>query len=322
MISKKDIRKVASETLQLEAEAIVALTQQITEDFDSAVQTILDAQGRVIITGVGKSAIIAQKIVATLNSTGTPSIFMHAADAVHGDLGIIQENDLVMALSKSGNTAEIKVLIPLIKQRKVKIIALVGDLQSYLAQQADFVINCSVEREACPNNLAPTTSTTAQLAMGDAIAMCLLHARSFSDADFARYHPGGSLGKKLYLKVSDLSSSNEKPLVTSQDGIRKVILEITRNRLGAVAVLEENELKGIITDGDLRRMLESYADYNNLKAIDIMNADPKTIEEDHLAAEALQLMRTHHISQLIATDSGGLYQGIIHLHDLVREGIL
>ncbi len=322
MISKKDIRKVASETLQLEAEAIVALTQQITEDFDSAVQTILEAQGRVIITGVGKSAIIAQKIVATLNSTGTPSIFMHAADAVHGDLGIIQENDLVMALSKSGNTAEIKVLIPLIKQRKVKIIALVGDLQSYLAQQADFVINCSVEREACPNNLAPTTSTTAQLAMGDAIAMCLLHARSFSDADFARYHPGGSLGKKLYLKVSDLSSSNEKPLVTPQDGIRKVILEITRNRLGAVAVLEENELKGIITDGDIRRMLESYADYNNLKAIDIMNADPKTIEEDHLAAEALQLMRTHHISQLIATDSGGLYQGIIHLHDLVREGIL
>ncbi|WP_428985372.1 KpsF/GutQ family sugar-phosphate isomerase [Sphingobacterium oryzagri] len=316
-----DIKKSAVETLELEATAIQHLTQTIGEDFVSVVNKILNLQGRVIVTGVGKSAIIAQKIVATFNSTGTPSIFMHAADAIHGDLGIIQENDLIIALSKSGNTPEIKVLVPFLKQTGNTLVALVGNLTSFLAQQADYVLDTSVSREACPNNLAPTTSTTAQLAMGDALAVSLLTCRQFSDRDFAKYHPGGALGKQLYLRVADLSDQNGRPEVAPQANIREVIITITKFRLGATAVIDKHEILGIITDGDIRRMLEKYEDLTGLTAGDIMATSPKTIERNELAVEALQQMRQHNISQLLATQDGS-YQGIIHLQDLLKEGII
>ncbi|WDF67216.1 KpsF/GutQ family sugar-phosphate isomerase [Sphingobacterium oryzagri] len=321
MIHNIDIKKSAVETLELEATAIQHLTQTIGEDFVSVVNKILNLQGRVIVTGVGKSAIIAQKIVATFNSTGTPSIFMHAADAIHGDLGIIQENDLIIALSKSGNTPEIKVLVPFLKQTGNTLVALVGNLTSFLAQQADYVLDTSVSREACPNNLAPTTSTTAQLAMGDALAVSLLTCRQFSDRDFAKYHPGGALGKQLYLRVADLSDQNGRPEVAPQANIREVIITITKFRLGATAVIDKHEILGIITDGDIRRMLEKYEDLTGLTAGDIMATSPKTIERNELAVEALQQMRQHNISQLLATQDGS-YQGIIHLQDLLKEGII
>ncbi len=321
MIHNIDIKKSAVETLELEATAIQHLTQTIGEDFVSVVNKILNLQGRVIVTGVGKSAIIAQKIVATFNSTGTPSIFMHAADAIHGDLGIIQENDLIIALSKSGNTPEIKVLVPFLKQTGNTLVALVGNLTSFLAQQADYVLDTSVSREACPNNLAPTTSTTAQLAMGDALAVSLLTCRQFSDRDFAKYHPGGALGKQLYLRVADLSDQNGRPEVAPQANIREVIITITKFRLGATAVIDKHEILGIITDGDIRRMLEKYEDLTGLTAADIMATSPKTIERNELAVEGLQQMRQHNISQLLATQDGS-YQGIIHLQDLLKEGII
>jgi arabinose-5-phosphate isomerase len=273
------------------------------------------------MTGVGKSAIIAQKIVATFNSTGTPAIFMHAADAIHGDLGIIQKDDLVVCLSKSGNTAEIKVLIPLLKQADNKLACIVGDMQSYLAQQSDYKLDVTIETEACPHNLAPTTSTTAQLAMGDALAVALLECRAFTSADFAKYHPGGSLGKRLYLKVQDLSVLNEKPEVHPDASIRDVILEITKKRLGVVAVTLENDLKGVITDGDLRRMMEKFTYFEELSAKDIMNAQPKTIAKDELAVNALKLMKQYNITQLIVSQNGN-YNGVIHLHDLLKEGII
>lgn len=309
-------------TLDIEAEAVRNLKNFINNDFVACVQLLLKSKGRVVITGIGKSAIIAQKIVATMNSTGTPAIFMHAADAIHGDLGTIQQEDQVICISKSGNTPEIKVLVPLLKRGGNKLIALVGNMDSYLAQQSDYVLNTSVETEACPNNLAPTSSTTAQLAMGDALAVCLLDCRDFSSKDFAKYHPGGALGKKLYLKVSDISVQNEQPQVNPDTPVKKVIIEISSKRLGAAAVVNDaNELVGVITDGDLRRMLEKSDAISTLKAADIMNKTPKQIESSELAINAMQLLEKHNITQLIVTENG-TYKGFVHLHDLLKEGII
>jgi len=319
--TNSEIKNIAINTLKTEAEAVLKLTEHINDDFVKVVTEILNIKGRVIITGIGKSAIIAQKIVATMNSTGTPAIFMHAADAIHGDLGMLQSDDLVIAISKSGNSPEIKVLIPLLKQSGNKMIALVGDVNSYLAKQADFILNTTVKKEACPLNLAPTTSTTAQLAMGDALAISLLECRSFSNTDFAKYHPGGSLGKQLYLKVGDLAAQNEKPSVLAHDSIKKVLVEITKNRLGAAAVLENDNIVGIITDGDIRRMIENHENIANLTAKDIMGVNPVKIQKDELAVNALVLLRKNHITQVIVTDDK-IYAGIVHLHDLLKEGII
>lgn len=300
---------------------MAGLKNAIDNDFADVVELILKSKGRVIITGIGKSAIIASKIVSTLNSTGTPAVFMHAADAIHGDLGIIQESDLVICLSKSGETAEIKVLVPLLKQHGNKLVALVGNSASYLAKSADYVLNTTVPKEACPNNLAPTASTTAQLVMGDALAVALLECRGFTAHDFARLHPGGSLGKQLYLRVSDLYINNEKPMVEMNADIRQIILEISAKRLGATAVMDNGVLAGIITDGDLRRMLEKNADISSVTAADIMTRDPKTIDAGNLVVEALALMRNHNITQLPVIESN-CYAGVIHLHDILKEGIL
>ncbi|WP_394346340.1 KpsF/GutQ family sugar-phosphate isomerase [Sphingobacterium paludis] len=316
-----DIKKTAVDTLALEATAIQKLIDTIDQDFVDVTNTILHMQGRVIVTGIGKSAIIAQKMVATFNSTGTPSIFMHAADAIHGDLGIIQKNDLIIALSKSGNTPEIKVLVPFLKQTGNTLVAMVGNLNSFLAQKADYILDTSVEREACPNNLAPTTSTTAQLAMGDALAVCLQTCRQFSDRDFAKYHPGGALGKQLYLRVADLSDHNGKPFLAPEANIREVIVTITKFRLGATAVIDQGNIIGIVTDGDIRRMLEKYEDLTGLTALDIMTKSPKTINREELAVEALQHMRQNNISQLLVVENN-TYQGIVHLQDLLKEGII
>lgn len=321
MKSSKEILEIAQRTISIETEAIKQLSVQLSSDFEKLVKKILTLKGRVIVTGVGKSAIIAQKLVATFNSTGTPSIFMHAADAVHGDLGIIQKDDLVLCLSKSGNTAEIKVLIPLLKQGSNSLACIVGEKDSYLAQQSDFILDASVDKEACPNNLAPTTSTTAQLVLGDALAVCLVECRDFTKEDFAKYHPGGALGKKLYLKVADLSRLNEKPQINISATIKDAILEITKKRLGVVAIVENLELSGVITDGDLRRMMEKYQSFENLKAIDIMNPNPKTIDEGEMAVAALNKMKQFNITQLIVTKNNK-YEGVVHLHDLLREGII
>jgi arabinose-5-phosphate isomerase len=319
--SNDKIIELAKSTLNIEADSIRNLQNYINADFVACVKLIYESKGRVVITGIGKSAIIAQKIVATLNSTGTPSIFMHAADAIHGDLGTLQQNDSVICISKSGNTPEIKVLAPLLKTGGNKLIALVGNIDSYLAQQADYILNCTVEKEACPNNLAPTSSTTAQLAMGDALAVCLLDYRGFSSKDFAKYHPGGALGKRLYLKVSDISIHNQKPQVKPDDPLKSVIMEISSKRLGATAVIENDTLVGVITDGDLRRMLESIDSIDSLKASDIMNKNPKKIEADELALNAMRLLEQYSITQLVVTDKGK-YHGFIHLHDLLKEGII
>nr|WP_121273011.1 KpsF/GutQ family sugar-phosphate isomerase [Pedobacter schmidteae] len=321
MKSKKSIIEAGVSTLQLEAQAILDLIKNINDDFVKAVNLIIKSEGRVIVTGIGKSAIIAQKIVATFNSTGTPSIFMHAADAVHGDLGMIQKNDIVICISKSGNTPEIKILAPLLKQSGNLMIGMIGQLNSELAKQADLILNTTVEKEACPHNLAPTTSTTAQLAMGDALAICLLHARNFNEQDFAKYHPGGSLGKKLYLKTGDLALKNQKPSISADASVKDVIIEISQNRLGAVVVVRENAILGIITDGDIRRMLEKHSDLTNIKASDLMNPNPKKIEKDLLALHALEIIKENNITQLLVTDAGS-YFGIVHLHDLLQEGII
>ncbi len=313
--------ELAKSTLTIEADSIRNLLNYVNEDFVTCVQLIYKSTGRVVITGIGKSAIIAQKIVSTFNSTGTPAIFMHAADAIHGDLGTLQQNDIVICISKSGNTPEIKVLVPLLKIGGNKLIALVGNTESYLAKQADYIINSTVEKEACPNNLAPTSSTTAQLAMGDALAVCLLDCRGFSREDFAKYHPGGALGKKLYLKVFDICIQNQKPQVKPDDSIKSVIMEISSKRLGATAVIENNELVGVITDGDLRRMLERADSIANLNASDIMNKTPKKIEAEELAINAMLLLEQNNITQLIVTDKGK-YHGFVHLHDLLKEGII
>jgi arabinose-5-phosphate isomerase len=315
------ILKIARDTINLESKAIANLSDLLNEDFANATQLIYNSKGRVIITGIGKSAIIANKIVATLNSTGTPAIFMHAADAIHGDLGLILKDDVVVCISKSGDTPEIKVLVPLIKNGPNKMIAITGNKDSFLGQQADFVLNTYVEKEACSNNLAPTTSTTAQLVIGDALAICLLELRGFSSKDFAKYHPGGALGKKLYLRVHDLSSVNQKPKVSLDTNIKQVIIEISEKMLGVTAVVDNGNIIGIITDGDLRRMLSKTDHFTNLTAKDIMSAKPKTIETDAMAVDAMELMEKYGISQLLVEDKGH-YAGVVHLHDLIKEGIL
>lgn len=316
-----EILEIARKTLQIEADSVNRLSTRLNDSFSQLVHQILYLNARVIVTGIGKSAIVAQKIVATFNSTGTPSIFMHAADAIHGDLGMIQKDDLVICISKSGNTPEIKVLVPLLKQGKNKLVGMVGNTDSFLARQSDWILDTTVEHEACPHDLAPTSSTTAQMAMGDALAVCLLECREFSSADFAKYHPGGSLGKRLYLKVGDLAAQNEKPMVPTTASVKEVIIEITKNRLGAVAVVDSNTLKGIITDGDIRRMLNNNTSIAGLCASDIMTKSPKHINKDELAINALEILRSNNISQiLVGTDTE--FEGFIHLHDLLKEGII
>jgi len=315
------IISTAKQTIELESKAILNLSSLVNDDFADAVNLMYNAKGRIIITGIGKSAIIATKIVATLNSTGTPSIFMHAADAIHGDLGLILQDDVVICISKSGNTPEIKVLVPLIKNAGNKMIAITGNKDSFLGLQADFVLNAYVEKEACPNNLAPTTSTTAQLVLGDALAVCLLELRGFSSKDFAKYHPGGALGKKLYLRVHDISSINQKPKVSLNTGIKQVIVEITEKMLGVTAVVEEDKIIGIITDGDLRRMLTKVDDFSKLTAKDIMSENPKRIDVNAMAVEAMDVMETYGISQILVEDNGK-FAGVVHVHDLIREGII
>ena len=321
MKSKKSIIETAVATFKLESEAILNLIPCINDDFVAVIYAILASKGRVIVTGIGKSAIIAQKIVATFNSTGTPAIFMHAADAVHGDLGMIQQNDIVICLSKSGNTPEIKLLAPLLKQSGNLLVGMLGEIDSHLARTADYILNTTVEKEACPHNLAPTTSTTAQLVMGDALAICLLKARDFKTDDFARYHPGGSLGKRLYLKAGDIALKNEKPQISPSAAVKDVIIEISKNRLGAVVVLENDTVMGIITDGDIRRMLEKYTDLGQIKASDLMNISPKQIDKEELALLALDIIKKNNITQLLVMD-GKKYCGMIHLHDLLDEGII
>ena len=312
----------AKKTIELEAQSIKGLASFIDDQFVNAVNVIHHCKGRVVVSGIGKSAIVGQKIVSTFNSTGTASLFMHAADAIHGDLGMIQQDDIVIIISKSGDSPEIKVLVPLIKNFKNKVIAITGNLQGYLAVNADIIINSTVEQEACPNNLAPTTSTTAQMVMGDALAVALMELKGFNTADFARYHPGGNLGKRLYLRVDDLFNKATAPKVNLDATLKEVIVEITSKRLGATAVVDENNLiKGIITDGDLRRMLEKNIFSNDITAKDIYSVNPKSTEPETLAIEALELMRKFDISQLIIAKDN-VYLGILHLHDLMREGIV
>ncbi len=295
--------------------------ERLGEEFSGTVECVFNCKGRLVITGIGKSAIVAQKIVATLNSTGTPSIFMHAADAIHGDLGLIQEPDIVMCISKSGNTEEIKVLIPLIKGDGTPLIGMTGNPDSRLAREADFVLDTRVDKEACPNNLAPTASTTAQMVMGDALAIALLELRGFDRSDFARFHPGGSLGKQLYLRSRDIAGRNQRPEVHPDTPVKEVILEISRNMLGAAAVTHEGQLLGIVTDGDIRRMLNSYGDISGVLAKDIMNTNPKTVEGNELAVRSLEVIQEHNISQLIVLENGK-YSGMIHFHNLMQEGII
>ena len=318
----KNIQTIARQTLVEEAKAITKITEFIDDEFEKVVTTILDLKGRVIVTGIGKSAIIASKIVATLNSTGTPSVYMHAADAIHGDLGIIQEEDIVLCISKSGNTSEIKVLLPLIKRLGVKVIGMVSHMESYVAKHADLRLNATIEQEADPNNLAPTTSTTVQLALGDALAICLLQAKGFTSGDFAKYHPGGSLGKQLYLTVDDIYPNNELPIIKQGTLIQPSIVTISEKRLGAAAIVNDNEeLIGIFTDGDLRRMLEKYSDFSNITIEEVMTPDPKTIQKGEFAIRALNLMKEHDISQLIVVE-GKKVVGFLHINDLLNEGIV
>lgn len=321
MKNASTILSTARETILLQSNAIANLANLLDNSFINAVNFILNSNGRVIVTGIGKSANIATKIVATLNSTGTPAVFMHAADAIHGDLGLILEDDVVICISKSGNTPEIKVLVPLIKNAKNKMIAITGNKDSFLGQQADYVLNTYVAQEACPNNLAPTTSTTAQLVMGDALAVCLLKLRGFSSRDFAKYHPGGALGKRLYLRVNDLSSVNQKPEVSPNASLKEVIIEISEKMLGVTAVTENSKIIGIITDGDLRRMLSKTDAISQLTAKDIMGSNPKRIDEDAMAVDAKEVMEAYGISQLLV-EKDSKYAGVVHLHDLIKEGII
>lgn len=320
----QDLQKIISlarQTIETESKAIANLSALVDEEFAHAVTHIFNSTGRVIVSGIGKSANIATKIVATLNSTGTPATFMHAADAIHGDLGTIQPEDTVICISKSGNTPEIKVLVPLLKSLGNKLIAITSHRESFLGKQADYILHAYVEKEACPNNLAPTTSTTAQLVIGDALAMCLLHLRGFSSNDFARYHPGGSLGKQLYLRVQDLCELNLIPQVAPESGIKEVIVEISEKMLGVTAVVQDQKILGIITDGDLRRMLAKTDDFTSLRAQDIMTVNPKTIQASEMAVKAMEMMENHGISQLLVEENG-IYKGVLHLHNLIKEGII
>ena len=318
--SQNPILEIAKQTIENESDAIKNLTTYLDHQFEDAVRCIMNSNGRVVVTGVGKSALIASKIVATFNSTGTPAIFMHAADAIHGDLGTVQKNDIVICLSKSGNTEEIKMLIPLIKRGENKLIAITGNMDSILAKQSNFVLNTYVEKEACPNNLAPTTSTTAQLVMGDALAISLLQLKGFSSEDFAKYHPGGSLGKRLYLRVEDIVRNNQKPQISADASVKEVIVEISEKMLGVTAVMDGDKVIGVVTDGDIRRMLSKYDTINSITARDIMTENPKTISPNVLAVKALEVLRENGISQLLVMD-GTDYLGIVHLHNLINEGI-
>ncbi len=320
MDADSSILEIAKQTFENESEAIRALISHLDQHFEGAVTCILESKGRVVVSGIGKSAVIAAKIVATFNSTGTPAIFMHAADAIHGDLGTVQRNDVVICLSKSGNTEEIKMLIPLIKRGNNKLIGITGNMESPLAKQADFTLNTFVEKEACPNNLAPTTSTTAQLVMGDALAIALLQLKGFSSEDFAKFHPGGALGKRLYLRVADIVGNNLKPAVTADASVKEVIVEISEKMLGATAVMDGNTVIGVVTDGDIRRMLSKFDNINTIKARDIMTSNPKTIAPDVLAVKALEVLREYGISQLLVMEDG-MYHGVVHLHNLLNEGI-
>jgi arabinose-5-phosphate isomerase len=316
------ILKIARQAIENEGNAILKLANCLPDNFENIIELLYRNKGRLVLTGIGKSAIIAQKIVATLNSTGTPSLFMHAADAIHGDLGMIQDNDMVLIISKSGESPEIKVLIPLIKNFGNTIIGVVGNMDSYLALKADYILNTTIAEEACPNNLAPTTSTTAQMVMGDILAICIMELRGFKSEDFARYHPGGALGRKLYLTVKDLYEQNEKPQVNEKAGIKEVIIEISKKRLGATAVLNNKDaLTGIITDGDIRRLLEKTDSIHAFIATDIVNRNVKTITENALAIDALAMMRSNNIMQLVVVD-GKKYLGMIHMHEIIKEGII
>jgi len=318
---RKNIKNIAQKVLINEANAIHQLTNLIDSDFEACVNEILEIKGRVVITGIGKSAIIAQKIVATLNSTGTPALFLHAADAIHGDLGMVQVDDFVICISKSGNTPEIKVLVPLLKRRGYRLAALVSKVDSFLGTQADYVLNATIDKEACPNNLAPTTSTTVHLALGDALAVCLLEARDFSSSDFAKYHPGGALGKQLYLKVKDILQLNQLPIVSEDASFKETIYEISAKRLGATSVINsKGELTGIITDGDLRRLMERQANFDQARAKEFMTASPVVLREEEYAVRALEIMQANNITQVVVVKDKKPV-GFVHLHDLLKEGI-
>ncbi len=321
MINKETILASAKKTILSESESIAKLSDFLDDNFVNAVEIIHNSKGRLVITGIGKSAIIAQKNVATLNSTGTPSLFLHASEAIHGDLGMVQPGDVVICISKSGNSPEIKVLVPLLKRFGNKLIAITGNTTSFLGKEADFVLNTYVETEACPINLAPTNSTTAQLVMGDAIAVCLMEMKNFTAEDFAKYHPGGALGKKLLLRVADMLDTTHKPVVTSGATIKKVIVEISEKRLGVTAVVENEKVIGIITDGDLRRMLNKTENISGLTAKDIMTENPKTIKSTDMVSDALNILEDFSITQLVVVDNGD-YKGVIHLHDILKEGIV
>ncbi len=321
MISKENILAIAKKTILSESEAITKLTDLLDDNFTNATQAIYNSKGRLIVTGIGKSAIIAQKLVATFNSTGTPSLFLHAAEAIHGDLGMIQNEDIIICISKSGNSPEIKVLVPLLKRFNNTLIAITGNMTSFLAKGSDFVLNTTVEIEACPLNLAPTNSTTAQLVMGDAIAICLMEMRDFKPEDFAVYHPGGALGKKLLLKVKDMLEHSLKPMVSPDAPIKKVIFEISEKRLGVTAVVENEKVVGIITDGDIRRMLNDRDSFAELTAKDIMTKQPKVVQSSAMATDALNILEDFSITQLVVIDDGE-YKGILHLHDILKEGIV
>lgn len=320
MKSREEIKQIAIQVIDDEKKAIENLRNYINDSFSTAVETIFSASGRVVVTGIGKSANIAVKIVSTLNSTGTPALFLHAADAIHGDLGMVRPGDVVICISKSGNTPEIKVLVPLIKNFGNTLIAIVGNTDSFLAHEADIVLDTTVDHEACPNNLAPTSSTTAQLVMGDALAVALIECRNFSARDFARFHPGGALGKQLYLRVADLYIQNERPEVSPTTSVDDTIIEMTSKRLGCAVVTENDTIRGIITDGDLRRMMQTF--HQPKSAADIMHPNPRTILDTEYAVNALQMMRQNSITQLIVTNADGRYLGIIHIHDILREGII
>lgn len=321
MIPKENILAIAKKTILSESEAITKLIDYLDENFSKAVEIIFQSKGRLVVTGIGKSAIIGQKMVATFNSTGTPSMFLHAAEAIHGDLGMIQKDDVIICISKSGNSPEIKALIPLLKRDGNPLIGISGNTNSALAKGSDYVLNTTVDMEACPINLAPTNSTTAQLVMGDALAVCLMEMRDFKPEDFAKYHPGGALGKKLLLKVKDLIEHNQKPIVSPDTLIKKVIFEISEKRLGVTAVIENNQVAGIITDGDIRRMLNERDSFADLTAKDIMTKNPKSTTSETMAIDALQLLEDYSITQLIVIDNNE-YKGVLHLHDILKEGIL
>ena len=321
MKTNKNILEIAKKTIESESKSVAKLADLLTDDFLKAVEIIYNSKGRLVVTGIGKSAIIAQKIVASMNSTGTPSLFLHASEAIHGDLGMVQPDDVVICISKSGNSPEIKVLVPILKHFGNSLIAITGNTTSFLAKGADFILDTTVESESCPNNLAPTNSTTAQLVMGDALAVCLMELRGFNAQDFAKYHPGGALGKKLLLRVGDMLDQSHKPEVTPDTNIKKVIFEISEKRLGVTAVIENNKVIGIITDGDIRRMLNNNDTFAHLTAKDIMTKNPKTIQLSSMVTDALNILEDFSITQLIVADQEE-YKGVLHLHDILKEGIV